>query len=486
MRDYYSILGVSFDATAEEIRAAYFDLAKKYHPDVTDDPKAHDRFVEIQEAYDVLSNAARRAKYDASLPDTVKKGPEVTLSVRTSRMVIPRIQEPQLFYALVDLICTAEYNVKEAPPFHICLVLDRSTSMHGARMDMVKSSALNLLKQFRKQDLISVVAFSDRAEVVIPPTRVPDLAKDDHRISMLQVGGGTEIYQGLQLGIEQLRSIDPRFMRQLILLTDGHTYGDDEACIELAEEAAQDGIQINTMGIGHEWNDELLDKIATISGANSIFVTSPKDLNKFFEQKLQLLNDTYARGLSLEFTLGEGVELKYAFRLHPETSPLPAANPIPLGTLMYHKSMSLLFEFVIHPISADVTSLQILTGKIKMELPSAQSLRARLPIQIKRAVMDQPEPESPPPALIEALGKLTLYRMQEKIQKEVEEGQIDKATRRLHYLATQLLSQGDRELAHAVLLEAEHLQQSRTFSREGDKRIKYGTRALLLPSGMEH
>ncbi len=260
MRDYYSILGVSFDATPEEIRSAYFDLAKKYHPDVTDDPKAHDRFVEIQEAYDVLSNAARRAKYDASLPDTVKKGPEVTLNVRTSRMVIPRIQEPQLFYALVDLICTAEYNVKEAPPFHICLVLDRSTSMHGARMDMVKSSALNLLKQFRKQDLISVVAFSDRAEVVIPPTRVPDLAKDDHRISMLQVGGGTEIYQGLQLGIEQLRSIDPRFMRQLILLTDGHTYGDDEACIELAEEAAQDGIQINTMGIGHEWNDELLDK----------------------------------------------------------------------------------------------------------------------------------------------------------------------------------------------------------------------------------
>lgn len=485
MRDYYSILGISVDATPEEIRAAYFDLAKKYHPDVTDDPKAHDRFVEIQEAYDVLSNSSRRAKYDASLPSSLKKGAEVTLNVRTSRMVIPRIKEPQLFYALVELICTAEYDVKEAPPFHICLVLDRSTSMHGARMDMVKSSALNLLKQFRKQDLISVVAFSDRAEVIIPPTRVPDLAKDDHRISMLQVGGGTEIYQGLQLGIEQLRSIDPRFMRQLILLTDGHTYGDDEICIQLAEEAAQEGIQINTMGIGHEWNDELLDKIATISGANSLYVTSPKDLNKFFEQKLQLLSDTYARGLSLEFTLGEGVELKYAFRLHPETSPLPTDVPIPLGTLMYHKSMSLLFEFIIPPLPENTTSISVLSGKIKMEIPSLQSMRARIPIQIKRAVSDQPEPESPPAALIEALGRLTLYKMQEKIQKEVEDGQIDKATRRLHYLATQLLSQGDRELAHAVLLEAEHLQQSRTFSREGDKRIKYGTRALLLPSGME-
>ncbi|HMN62059.1 MAG TPA: hypothetical protein PJ988_16940, partial [Anaerolinea sp.] len=60
-----------------------------------------------------------------------------------------------------------------------------------------------------------------------------------------------------------------------------------------------------------------------------------------------------------------------------------------------------------------------------------------------------------------------------------------KATKHLHYLATHLLSQGDRELAHTVLMEAEHIQQSRRFSKEGDKKIKYGTRALLLPSGSE-
>jgi Ca-activated chloride channel homolog len=52
-------------------------------------------------------------------------------------------------------------------------------------------------------------------------------------------------------------------------------------------------------------------------------------------------------------------------------------------------------------------------------------------------------------------------------------------------LATHLLAVGDRELAHTVLVETEHIQQSHRFSQEGDKRIKYGTRALLLLPGPE-
>ena len=47
------------------------------------------------------------------------------------------------------------------------------------------------------------------------------------------------------------------------------------------------------------------------------------------------------------------------------------------------------------------------------------------------------------------------------------------------------LSQGERELAHTVLLEADHIQKAKQYSKEGDKKIKYGTRALLLTSGRE-
>jgi curved DNA-binding protein len=63
-KDYYAIMGVSRDATQDEIKRSYRKLARKYHPDVSDDPKAEDRFKEVGEAYEVLKDPEKRAAYD--------------------------------------------------------------------------------------------------------------------------------------------------------------------------------------------------------------------------------------------------------------------------------------------------------------------------------------------------------------------------------------------------------------------------------------
>jgi curved DNA-binding protein len=63
-RDYYEVLGVSRDSSAEEIRRAYRKLARQYHPDVNKDPEAEDRFKEISEAYEVLRDPEKRERYD--------------------------------------------------------------------------------------------------------------------------------------------------------------------------------------------------------------------------------------------------------------------------------------------------------------------------------------------------------------------------------------------------------------------------------------
>ncbi|MBR5049672.1 MAG: molecular chaperone DnaJ [Erysipelotrichaceae bacterium] len=63
-RDYYEVLGLSRDANDEQIKKAYRTLAKKYHPDLNKDPDAPDKFKEVQEAYEVLSDPQKRSTYD--------------------------------------------------------------------------------------------------------------------------------------------------------------------------------------------------------------------------------------------------------------------------------------------------------------------------------------------------------------------------------------------------------------------------------------
>ena len=64
MKDPYKLLGVSKDATQADIKKSYYQLAKKYHPDQNKDPKAREKFVEIQGAYEILSDANKRAQFD--------------------------------------------------------------------------------------------------------------------------------------------------------------------------------------------------------------------------------------------------------------------------------------------------------------------------------------------------------------------------------------------------------------------------------------
>ncbi|HLZ36761.1 MAG TPA: DnaJ domain-containing protein, partial [Mycobacteriales bacterium] len=64
-KDYYAVLGVPKDASAADIKKSYRKLARKFHPDANrGDPKAEERFKEISEAYDVLSDDKRRKEYD--------------------------------------------------------------------------------------------------------------------------------------------------------------------------------------------------------------------------------------------------------------------------------------------------------------------------------------------------------------------------------------------------------------------------------------
>jgi len=356
--------------------------------------------------------------------------------------------------------------------------------MQGERLDAVKSNALNLLRQLGPEDYFSVVVFSDRADVLFPSMRAANYAKVESIISMLKAGGGTEIYRGLEAGINEIRrNLDASHINHLVLLTDGKTYGDEESCLRLARKAADEGVSISGIGIGDEWNDAFLDKLVGASGGNSVYISAPKDLRKHLNQKFSDLSRVYAEGVSLDLGLNPNVSLQSAFRLIPEPGDLPLESPIRLGNIVYGKSLKILLEFLVKSLPQEKSEISLANGRITMEIPSWTVPYSRFAVTFGREIRTGPIREAPHPAIVQAMSRLTMYRMQEKARQEVEAGQPGNASHHLQQLATHLLAQGERDLARTVLDEAEHVRQSKRFSNEGDKRIKYGTRSLLMLPG---
>jgi Ca-activated chloride channel family protein len=478
-QDYYAILGVLRDSSAEEIRRAYYAAARRLHPDRNKLDGETEIFLEVQQAYEVLSNPKRRALYDATLPREEPDSSVLSCQVEYSRPNLVHLDEPQLVYALLDL---APRNAGQdtTVPLNLCLVLDRSTSMQGEKMDLTKAAAIQIMRMLRPEDIFGIVVFGDRAEVALPSTFMRDPKRLQSRIQSIEPGGATEIFQGLQAGLGEVRrGLDPGRSSHIILLTDGHTYGDEPACLELASEAAGLSVSISGFGIGTDWNDIFLDKLTSSTGSTSTYVTTPQDIQHILVDKFKQLERAFVDDMVLEWSPAQGVQLSYCFRLQPEGGPVEAQRSMHLGSILRDTPLSVLFEFLVEPAASQANSVTLLEGSLKPAVGARPTPIPPLRLQLDRPAASSAQSEPPPAAIQQALSRLALYRLQERARQEVADGEIESATRHLRNLASQLASQGQHELAKTTLLEAENLVRVQAFSGAGGKEIKYGTRALI-------
>lgn len=485
-QDYYALLGIERDASPEEIRKAYFLAARRLHPDKNLAPGETEMFLDVQEAYEVLSNIKRRASYDASLPPKKEKLLLLKQKVLFSRRSLLHLSEPQIIYILLEFSVPADAIRQAAPPLNLCLVLDHSTSMQGKNLETLKATSIQIMHKLQPQDFFSVVAFSDRAETLIPAIQSPEMGRQDARIQMLQASGGTEIFSGLELGYNEiLQNINRSRVNHIILLTDGRTYGDEENCFKLAQKAAERGVGISGLGIGSEWNDGFLDKLASLTGGSSMYLHGSQDIQYALLDKFSQLGDVYAEDLRLDFERKEGIELRYAFRLQPEPGLLSLESPTMMGPVAWNTSLKVLMEFVVQPEMVQQTTVSIIKGTVSTVLANRTTSDEPIPIHLIRPVLREKILDPPPYEIVDALSRLKLYRLQEQAHLETTAGDYEQAAEHLSRLATHLLAQGERKLAKTALLEAENIQKKKSFSQEGGKEIKYGTKALLRTGRIE-
>lgn len=485
-KDYYAILGISQSATDEEIKRAYRKLVRRYHPDSRTEKAPTTLFHEIHAAYSVLSDLHRRRAYDRQRAE-LGLGEEAALSweIQLSQNQLCSLYEEQVLYVLMEVQPAAGAQ-GERLPLNLCLVIDRSTSMQGARLENVKRAAHQIVDELRNDDALAIATFNDRAEVVLPSQLSVNRPRAKAKISTVRASGGTEILQGIQAGLAELEKHHSKLVTShLILLTDGQTYGDEEDCIATARRAGARRIGITAMGIGEDWNDTLLDEIATQSGGVSAYIASPGQVRALLQQRVRGLGAVFAQGLTLEPRCTEGVWVESIFRVSPYLDRLTSTGgTIKLGALQADAPLIVVLEVgVAQRPPGEHRLLQLeLTGDIPALGRHGDKLRHDVWCTFTPAETSYGSVSS---AILNALSKVTIYRMQERTWDTLEGGDIDAATHQLELIATRLFDLGEPRLARAAMLEAGRIAQGSAPTAKGRKELKYGTRSLTIASRRE-
>lgn len=404
----------------------------------------------------------------------------ITLHIQPARQALQVSSEPQMVYLLVSGRTTT--TAQKQLPLNLCLVLDRSSSMRGERLFQVKEAARQVISQMQSSDAFGLVTFNDRAEVVVPSQLVRDPESIKTQIMSLDARGGTEMAQGLAMGLQEIERPKINGINRLVLLTDGRTYGDEHACVELARRAQRRGIGLTTLGVGTEWNEDLLETMTAGPNSRTQYITAASEIGSVFSAELNRLHATVAQSVELALAIAPEAQIQSCYRIQPfiaQLHPQSSGNGIwrvPIGEWAANEEQTFIIELVIPPATTGthtVARMDLRYEAVGNTAPQSASAVVQMP-----AIVGEEQPVAP--EVRRAMERMVAYQLQTRAWQAVAEGKLDDATKRLRMAGTHLFNSGEVALAEMAHAEATRLLQGGATSADGRKRIKYGTRGLIV------
>ena len=408
---------------------------------------------------------------------------DVVMNCRLNKAQLPVMNTQQLVYVLIEAQPAAG-AAQIQMPLNLSLVLDKSGSMQGTKIKNLREAAKLVVDRLGPQDTISIVAFSDRKYLIAGSQLVSDKEDLKKKIDRIRDGGGTAISGGMGQGLAELElGLGDDRISRMLLLTDGQTFGDEKQCKKLAQKAGDRGVVVHALGLGDDWNEDLLDDIAETSGGVADFIDSPDKIVTVFDQAVKSMQDTVVQNAQMVLRLSNGITPRQVWQVLPMISNLgyrPLSDrdvQVTLGEMEKGQPRSLLVELLVSPrpagryrlaqaeISYDVPGLQIVGEKVKADI--------LLEFTADAAQAKQYEPE-----VMNIVEKVTAFKLQTRALEEAKMGNIAGASQKLRAAATRLLEMGEDDLAQSALEEAENLESSGQMSSHGTKKLRYETRKL--------
>ena len=241
--------------------------------------------------------------------------PDVTLRVTPDREYVYKAG-PREVIVQVEIEGRKADDARRAP-MNLAIVLDRSGSMEGAKIEKARQAAAMAVDKLHDDDIFSLVTYDSETNLLIEPQRVGNRDNREDlkaRIHRIQPAGSTALHAGVVLGARQVRQkFEKERVNRVILLSDGIANVGPSRPSDLASlgrELRSDGISVSTVGLGDDYNEDLMTALAEASNANYYYVKDAEKLPSVFAQELGASRSLLARSIVIRINAPEGVRLK--------------------------------------------------------------------------------------------------------------------------------------------------------------------------------
>jgi len=235
----------------------------------------------------------------------------VRLRVDFDRPVLPAGSTERVVMK-VSMDCLRLPVSSERPPVNLTLVLDRSGSMSGEKLDKAREAAIEVIRRLAAEDIFSLVIFDNQVRTLIPARHVRNRGEMEELVRGIRAGGGTALYAGVAQGAQELRrnGESRRYVHRMILLSDGQANVGPCSPAELGwfgNSLVKEGVSVTTIGLGLDYNEDLMTRLAQSSDGNTYFAQSSSDLERIFSGELGDVLSVGARRVVLTLDFPEWV-----------------------------------------------------------------------------------------------------------------------------------------------------------------------------------